>query len=78
MCDIKISDRRAVHEQNYLLGPRGEENYCKAREYEESGGGKTGATISKLDWPNHEFLTIRQPAEWYHFISVSIPCARPY
>ena len=78
MCDIKISDRRAVHEQNYLLGPRGEGNYCRAREYEESGGGKPGATISKLDWPNHEFLSIRQPAEWYHFISVSIPCARPY
>ena len=30
----------------------------KAREYEESGGGKPGAAISKLDWPNHEFLSI--------------------
>jgi hypothetical protein len=48
MCDIEIGDRRAVHEQNDLLGPRGERNCCNDREYEE-GGGKAAASISKLD-----------------------------
>ena len=29
MCDIKISDRRAVHEQNNLLGRAGKEIFAK-------------------------------------------------
>jgi hypothetical protein len=78
MCDIKISDRRAVHEQNNLLGRAGKEIIAKLASMKRVAAGKPASTISKLDWPNHEFLSIRQPAEWYHFISVSIPCARPY
>jgi hypothetical protein len=61
MCDIEIGDRRAVHEQNDLLGPRRERHCCSDREYEESGG-KAAASIPKLDGRNHEFLSITQPA----------------
>ncbi len=60
MRNIEIRDRRAVHEQNDLLGPRRER--ITDREYEESGG-KTAASISKLDRRNHEFLSITQPAD---------------
>jgi hypothetical protein len=62
MRDIEIGDRRAVYEQNDLLGPRRERNCRTDREYEESGG-KAAASIPKLDWRNHEFLSITQPAD---------------
>jgi hypothetical protein len=57
MGDIEIGDRRTIHKQNDLLGPRRERNCYTGREYEESGG-KAAASIPKLDWRNHEFLSI--------------------
>src|SRR5215471_5687349 len=57
VCDVEIGDRRAVHEQNDLLGPRRERNCCNDRECDESGG-KAAASFSKLGWRNHELLSI--------------------
>ena len=77
MCDIKISDRPAVHEQNNLLGRAGKEIIAKLASMKRVAAANP-VQRSPNSLAKSRVSTIRQPAEWYHFISVSIPCARPY